>query len=996
MKKAVSLILALVMLCTLVPMSSFALNEYVVYGGQDGCRLLSLQLTQADNAWLLYDIAFDETNDGRVLTTAEDHPGLVGASAILDLAFEGDDVYFNGTKVVDGEAVKLNAENELVVVSSEEKCRAEYVVNVTEESNGLPIVLIDTDDVEIATKLEYVGASISILGADVYGAKDIYSAAATAPKNGIKLRGNSTMGYDKKPYRIKFDSKQNVLGMGKAKSWVLLANYLDPSAMRNQVAFNLADRVNKFTAETTGFEVFSPRMKPVEVYLNGEFKGLYDMGDHMQANELRVAINELGDEKIEYAGEEIGYFIEVEVQSRVLQEGADGYADWSAYSWIEGVGSASGKNQDPDKTDANVTDALYFQFKLPEEPTDNQKSYITEYMQEVNDLILERNDAVWDLIDMDSVIDWYLVNEIFKNADSQMQSSIYFYKDGTLAVDDDDQVFEKTDPNTKLYMAPVWDFDLGAGGVSYGEMDDPTSWRTRNDEYCGWFRELFEMDSFKTALETRWANLHEEGILEAMFTDIDELTALFAEAAPANYEMWHQNYVDAVNNTDWLTVPEVSLTGDWNAQISYLENWLDTRIAWMDEQYGYTTPTTNATQNVDAVLFENEVFTAPSAGKVSQTYVIDELITLDMLAYDLDITANTAFDFGFDATFACTINGEDVTINLTPTAKGDWQSAGNVFDGETGKYIAAGTYNDRVLTLSGALKWRIAETYLKDTSLYSTINLEDYVNKARLNSVKVTFENATAGNTATFSLTAVNKDTKEPIKIDKTVISGKPLIMGEAKVGNTLTVSNVDIAPFGATLGYQWYRNGSAISGATDSTYKVTASDLGKSLTVKATAKSFCTGTATSKALVITLDSITAAKAAAPTLSSITTDTIVVATRTGYEYSLNGKTWQTSGVFSGLTAGKAYNVYARVAATSNVKASEMSDALIVVTDVLGMIKGDINTSGTLDTTDAVLVLEQALEFIDLHDVVKGDCDFNGDGKINTSDARAILRYIVGK
>ncbi len=991
MKKAVSLILALVMLCTLVPMSSFALNEYVVYGGQDGCRLLSLQLTQADNAWLLYDIAFDETNDGRVLTTAEDHPGLVGASAILDLAFEGDDVYFNGTKVVDGEAVKLNAENELVVVSSEEKCRAEYVVNVTEESNGLPVVLIDTDDVEIATKLEYVDASISVLGADTYNAKDVYSAVA-----GIKLRGNSTMGYDKKPYRIKFDKKQEILGMGKAKSWVLLANYLDPSAMRNQVAFNLADRVNKFTAETTGFEVFSPRMKPVEVYLNGEFKGLYDMGDHMQANELRVAVNELGDEKIEYAGEEIGYFIEVEVQSRVLQEGADGYEDWSAYSWIEGVGSASGKMQDPDKNDSNVTDALYFQFKLPEKPTDNQKSYITEYMQEVNDLILANDDAVWDLVDMDSVIDWYLVNEIFKNADSQMQSSVYFYKDGTLAVDDDDQVFEKTDPNTKLYMAPVWDFDLGAGGVSYGEMDDPTSWRTRNDEYCGWFRELFEMDSFSTALETRWANLHEEGILEAMFTDITALETQFAKAAPANYELWHQNYVDAVNATSWLTVPEVSLTGDWAAQVAYLENWLENRIAWMDEQYGYTAPTTNATQSVDAVLFGSEVFTAPSAGKVSKTYVIDELITLDMLAYDLDITSTAAFDFSFDATFACTINGEDVTINLTPSAKGDWQAPGSsLFDGETGAYIAAGTYNDRVLTLSGALKWRIANSYLGGIST-SKVNLADYVKKVRLNSVTVTLNNATAGDKATFSLTIVDDSTKQPITIDKTVVSGKPVIMGEAMVGNTLTVSAVDMAPYGATVGYQWYRNGSAISGATGSTYKVTSSDLGKSLTVKATAKTFFTGTATSDAVVVNLNGTVAAKAAKPALSSVTTDTLVVTTVAGCEYSLDGKTWQANGVFSGLTAGAAYNVYARVAATSAAKAGEMSDALIVVTDVRGMIKGDINTNGTLDTSDAVLVLEQALEFIELHDAVKGDCDFNGDGKINTSDARAVLRYIVGK
>ncbi len=989
MKKAVSLILAIVMVFSVVPMSAFALNQYVVYDGQTGCQLLGLQIAQADNEWLLWDVTFDTTNDGRVYTTTEDHPGLVGAEAVLDLSYEGTAVSFNGAKVTDGEAVKLEAVNELVVLDEENKTRAEYVVNVTEETNGLPVVLIDTDDAPIPDKLNYVDASISVLGADVYDASDVYAKTA-----GIKLRGNSTMGYDKKPYRIKFDKKQEILGMGKAKSWVLLANYLDPSAMRNQVAFNLADRVNKNTAETTGFEVFSPRMKPVEVYLNGEYKGLYDMGDHMQANELRVAINELGDaedeetgEKIEYPGEQIGYFIEVEVQSRVLTEGADGYEDWSAYSWIEGVGSESGKMQDPDKTDDHVTDALYFQFKLPEKPTTAQTGYITDYMQEVNDLILANDDAVWELLDMDSVIDWYLVNELFKNADSQMQSSVYFYKDGTL----DEDGNAKENPNTKLYMAPVWDFDLGAGGVSYGEMNDPTGWRTRNDEYCGWFREMFEMSSFKNAVEARWADLHEEGILEAMFTDITALESAFAASAPANYEMWHENYVNAVNNTGWLTVPEVSQTGDWDAQITYLETWLKERIAFMDGEYGYADPATYETVQEDAVIYNNEVYTATSSGKVSKTYTIDQLITLDELAYELDITSTTAFNFGFNLNFACNINGESVVINLTPSAKNDWKGSGNVFDGTTGHYITKGTYNDRVMTVSGALVWHLNHYYNANTD---TAGLANYVKSIRLNSVTVTFENATVGDKATFTLTNVNADTKKPVKVTKTVLSGKPVIAGEGIVGNTLTALNAAIAPFGASATYQWYRNGVAISGANGTTYTLTAADLGRNITVKATGLLHYTGTITSDAVYVAYDGTTATTPAAPALLDVTTDSLTVNAISGCEYSLDGITWQANGTFANLTAGASYNVYCRTAATATVKASAASDALIVVTDVLGGIMGDVDADGDIDTSDAVLVLEQGLEFIDMHDAVVGLSDYNGDGKINTSDARAILRAIV--
>ena len=995
MKKFISLLLAVVMIGTMVPMTAFARNAYIAYDPTEGCQMNSISFTQADNPWLLWDVTFAEADGETVLKTEKDHPNLVSAEVVPSIDFEGTTVTFNGKTIVDGDAVKLKAENEIVIADEDNHNFAEYTLIVTEETNGLPVVLIDTDGADIPDKLNYVDASISVIGADIYDGKDIYSAVA-----GIKLRGNSTMSYAKKPYRIKFDKKQNVLGLGKAKSWVLLADYLDPSALRNQIAYNLADRVNKFTAETTGFEVFSPRMKLVEVYLNGEFKGMYEMGDHMQANELRVDVSELGDEDPNAKGEDVGYFIEVEVKDRVLKEGKDGYEDWSAYSYVVDVlPEGQWYPQEVDEDDVengyviNEDDigksVMYFQFKLPEEPSDEQKDYITEQMQTINDLLMQGDEAVWDLLDMDSVIDWYLVNELFKNADSQMQSSVYFFKNGLK--DTDGNPYEN--PNTKLYMGPVWDFDLGAGGVSYGSMDDPTGWRTNNDEYCAWFKKMFEMDSFQAAVEQRWADLHEEGILDALFTDISYLEAFAGDAAVDNFDLWHNTYLEEIDGT-WMTVPAVSTgSNNWETHVDYFESYLKARIGWIDEQYGYSEKTTLATKNEDV---DTLTFTASKKGNVSQTYTVNKDVTVDQLALKLDMTSTAKWNVAFNFTVKATVNGQNKTITLTPSTKNDWQSEGSaIFPGTTGAYHAAGTYTDREFTIAGAISWNL-KTYHGATDITKD-NLSEYVTSIHLNTVTVELNDAVAGDTATFSLKNAATG-KTALSIDKTVIAGKPSILGEPVSGMTLFASNTEMRPYNAPVTYQWYADGTAISGATGNSYKMTNSDIGKTITVKATGTDMYTGTLTSDGKTVVKYQRTSTYSASDIqLDAVTVNSITVScpTYTGVEFSIDGETWQADGTFTDLESNKVYNVYIRAGEHGTGTAGIACGPLVVTTLVGETVKGDINGSGKIDTTDAVWVLDHALDFAEMtNETVLDLSDVNSDGKINTLDARLILKAIV--
>ncbi len=597
MKRTLAIILTIVMLCTSLPASVLAFDQYVVYSGQAGCQLTDWTFTQDLNPWLLWNVSFNNECDGRVLVTAKDHPNLVGRTVIPTFAFEGDAITFNGEAIESGVSeITLQAENELVVTT--DTARAEYQISITEETNGLPVVLIDTDNAAITNKYDYVDSAISVLGAEIYGGKDIYAAVA-----GIKLRGNSTLGYAKKPYRIKFDKKQDVFGLGKAKSWVLLANYLDPASIRNDVAYAFATRLNAVTADMTGFSMYVPRTRPVEVYLNGEYKGLYDMGDHIQVDSTRIDIDDSGDELDDndvqlFPEANVGYYLEIEDKSRVVPEYETEGTEYFTIS----------NTNDSGKT-------LYVQFKTPEIPSAAQKAYISDYLQTVNDLIRSKNPRMWDYIDMDGFIDWYLVNELFKNTDSAFLSSIKMFKD----------------KDGKLSMGPVWDFDIGSGAVAYNNVQNPTGWLTRATSYCDWYDTLFTIDVFVEAVNTRWAALHEAGVFDAIFQDIEDLTAYLDKSANEDYNLWHDTYVTEVNNTDWLTVPDIQMTENWDVQIQYFTAYMKARIAWMDEQFGYSkastvlggAPVIRGTPEYNSTLKADTMSVTPYGATVSYQWYAD-------------------------------------------------------------------------------------------------------------------------------------------------------------------------------------------------------------------------------------------------------------------------------------------------------------------------------------------------------------------------------------
>ncbi len=157
---------------------------------------------------------------------------------------------------------------------------------------ALPAMSINTDGrVPIVNKDVYLGADLGITGPD--------DVDPFTGRTSIKGHGNSTWTADKKPYRLKLDSKASFFGLPKDKNWILLANYFDKTLLRNRTAFELGRRFGM---------AWTPHDVPVELTLNGQYAGVYDVVESVRVDKNRVNIAN-SDNAV--APERTGFLVEI-------------------------------------------------------------------------------------------------------------------------------------------------------------------------------------------------------------------------------------------------------------------------------------------------------------------------------------------------------------------------------------------------------------------------------------------------------------------------------------------------------------------------------------------------------------------------------------------------------------------------------------------------------------------------------------------------------------
>jgi hypothetical protein len=368
------------------------------------------------------------------------------------------------------------------------------------EYTGLPVVYVDTEGGKpIVSKEEFLKATMKIKGNAAYEGLDGIDLE-------IRGRGNTTWGWPKKPYLLKLGSKQSVFGMPKHKRWILLANFMDRTLMRNLVSMKVSSM--------TGL-AWTPGCVPVELVLNGEHKGSYLLIEQVRVDKNRVNIKEMTPE--DNAGDALtgGYLLEL-----------DFHYD-NPVQWI-----------DPNGHNNQWGNGVPFAVKNPDEDdiTTQQKAYIKYYVSRAAEALYGKDfqdpETGWRAyLDEDSFIDYWIVFEVMGNHELGNPGSVYMHKDR----------------GGKLVAGPCWDFDWGV--LSYN-----TSPQARTGLVNGkaiWYERLMEDPAFRSKLKARFEELLPK--LETIPSYMDECEALLTESARLNFKLWNPAEDGMINGDERLS-----------------------------------------------------------------------------------------------------------------------------------------------------------------------------------------------------------------------------------------------------------------------------------------------------------------------------------------------------------------------------------------------------------------------------------------------------------
>lgn len=357
----------------------------------------------------------------------------------------------------------------------------------------------------------------------------------------IRGRGNSTWWADKKPYKLKFDKKQNLFNMGKNKHWVLLADYYDPSHIRNKFTYWAGKNLDMD---------YTPECVYVDVVMNGEYYGSYLLSEQIRLDKNRVDLDNL-EEETEPLEEPVitgGYLL-----------GLEPYGDETDLSFMTTRGN-SFLIESPsfeEFEDENAYAPLY--------------NYISKYVQDTEDAIYgedfkdAKGNSYDTYLDVDSAVKYWWMQDVSSNGDAMGSTSSYMYKER----------------NGKLYYGPIWDFDFVAWGNNQffeeedAEYYDDLGWyygqgfQVNNSQ---WYKKLFEDPEFANKIIKHWPNV--KNVLTEAAKDGGQIDKYASEIL---YSMYYNNKVYGNNYTEEYN------KYTFQDSVSQLKQWINKRIQWVDE-----------------------------------------------------------------------------------------------------------------------------------------------------------------------------------------------------------------------------------------------------------------------------------------------------------------------------------------------------------------------------------------------------------------------------
>jgi len=366
----------------------------------------------------------------------------------------------------------------------------------------------------------------------------------------IKGHGNTSWtDWEKKPYLLKLYDESSLLGMESGNKWVLFANGYDPSYIRNSLAYGLAESVGM---------PYTSQMRYVDLYVNKEYRGNYQLAEKIDIGFGRVDINNL---QRENAKVNDGNY-----------KGNERFDDEGIVKGVENVNNPDditggyllernyGSKYD-NKVSGFITEAgESFVVRSPSYASREEIAYIANVVQHIENAILavdgidsETGFYYSELIDEDSFVKKYLLEEIVLN-EAQGATSSWFYK-------------PENSVSTKLYAGPVWDYDKAFGNpvteFSYSNPCVLSKLYCYGKDQVKWFYALYDKETFLSKVKSSYQNVFLPELIRLKENEIDHYTEEIRASVFMDMIRW-DNQDNFEENTD------------------YIKNWLGERIDFLN------------------------------------------------------------------------------------------------------------------------------------------------------------------------------------------------------------------------------------------------------------------------------------------------------------------------------------------------------------------------------------------------------------------------------
>ncbi len=354
------------------------------------------------------------------------------------------------------------------------------------------------------------------------------------------VRGNSSAAKIKHPYKIKFKKNRRPFGLPEDKTWILLANYGDRSLVRTALGYDIGAGLDGLS--------WTPRGTFTELYVNGDYKGSYQLSESIKIDKNRVNIDKKKG-------------VIVEIDKHYEDDGIPGFFGDHQIPYAMKDPDERKKGKDVDE---GITDAKIAGFK--------SRILAFEKVLYGNDF-KDKENGWTKYLDLDSAVDYYLVKEFSKENDGDFYRSNFFYMP------------DYTNSSKKFFMGPVWDFDRSAGSKpdqteSGTTIASPTGWWLRGNgspnhstSKTHWYVQMTKDPVFIAALEKRWAE--KRGFFKDLADrGVEREAAKVGVAAKNDRERWGPNSPQRL--------PARAST--YKGEIDFLKDWYQKRFAWMDSK----------------------------------------------------------------------------------------------------------------------------------------------------------------------------------------------------------------------------------------------------------------------------------------------------------------------------------------------------------------------------------------------------------------------------